>query len=74
MKPLRNHQINYKWGQPVQLVITEDNKTFTIRSVEEGISLLRQWKILEPGGFRHQHRTHQDTDWEDADTLDDMTT
>lgn len=47
-KPLRNHQITYKWDHPVKLVVTKDNKSYNIRSVDEGISWLYQWKILDP--------------------------
>lgn len=52
-KPLRNHQITYKWGHSVKLVITREDKSFTIRPVEEGLSILRQWGSLEPREYNN---------------------
>lgn len=46
-KPLCNHNITYKWGHPVKLVVTKDGKEFNIHSLEEDLTLLCQWNILE---------------------------
>lgn len=75
-KPLRNHQIPYKWGHPVKLIIMKDSKSYTVRSLEEGLTLLRQWNILEPQEQRHprENRSHRNANWEDLDPPDDMTT
>lgn len=45
-KALRNHEITYKWGYPSKLTVTEDGSSYTIDSLEKGISLLRSWSIL----------------------------
>lgn len=74
--PLYNHQIPYKWGHPVKLVVIEDNRFFSICSLDEGLLLLRQWKILDP---RNQtappsSRNHNMDEWNATDSPDKMTT
>lgn len=38
----------YQWGHPVILIITKGGKSHIIRSLEEGLNLLRNWHILDP--------------------------
>lgn len=45
-KALRNHNISYRWGFPTKLIITKQNREFTVDSLDKGISLLREWEIL----------------------------
>lgn len=76
-KPLRNHQITYKWGHQVKLVITKNNSTYTIRSLEEGLVLLRQWKILKTPEH-NEHRTpaqnREQLDWDVGGPPNEMIT
>lgn len=46
-KPLRNHQIIYRWAYPAKLLITKEGKTFSVNSVADGVRLLKEWNILE---------------------------
>lgn len=39
-KPLRNHQIPYRWSYPVKLLIEYDSKTIPV-------ALLKKWQILD---------------------------
>lgn len=48
IKPLRNHNIPYKWEHPVKLAITKDGKEHIIHSLKEGLALLQCWNVLEP--------------------------
>lgn len=45
-KLLRNHKIVYRWGYPARLTVTHEEATHVIDSLERGISLLKQWRIL----------------------------
>lgn len=54
-KVLRNHNIMYRWGYPTKLSITRDGRTHVVNSLEKGLSLLEEWKIIpeqEPGTTR----------------------
>lgn len=44
-KSLRSHSITYKWGFPLKLIISKDDTTYTITSLEQGMALLNQWDI-----------------------------
>lgn len=69
-KLIHSHQILYKWGHPVKLGDTKDNKSFSISTLDEGLSLLRQWNILELQEQCPQCRQCQNYnrgDWDDLD-------
>lgn len=46
-KPLRNHHISYQWRYLAKLLITKDDRLYTINSLADGLRLLRDWQILE---------------------------
>lgn len=45
-KALRNHHITYRWGYPTKLTVTKDGRTHLVNSLEKGLSLLKEWKII----------------------------
>lgn len=42
------------------LIITKDNKSYSVRNLDEGLLLLRQWHILESLEQRQHDRNHSD--------------
>lgn len=48
------------------LIITKDNKSYSVRNLDEGLLLLRQWHILESLEQRQHDRNHSDemTTWQ----------
>ena len=48
-KPLNNHKIPYQWGFPTKLLVTKNGVKHAIHTVEEGINLLKKWKIIPEG-------------------------
>lgn len=55
-KEPRNHNIMYRWGYPTKLSITRDGRTHVVNSLEKGLSLLEEWKIIpeqEPSHYYH---------------------
>lgn len=45
-KALRNHGITYRWGYPTKLTITKDGDVRTVDTLERGLALLKEWKII----------------------------
>lgn len=45
-KALQNHKITYKWGFPIKLLITHQNKTHAVRTLPAGLKLLKTWPII----------------------------
>lgn len=45
-KVLQNHKIPYKWGFPTKLLITHQNKTYAVRTLPMGLTLLRNWHMI----------------------------
>lgn len=75
LSTITNHHITYKWDHPVKLVATKDKRTYNVRTLEEGLSLVRKWKILHPPdqpASRTQTRHRAQPDWKDGDPLDKM--
>lgn len=46
IKVLRNHMIIYRWGYPTKITITKEGQKHVVDSLEKGLSLLKEWKIL----------------------------
>lgn len=76
-KPLSNYRIPYKWGHHVKLIVTKDGKTYTIRSLEEGLNRLRDWQILDRSECpSKQHRTpkYLDPEWNVVGSIEKIIT
>lgn len=65
-KTLRNHKIAYRWGYPTELSIVKEDRTYIVDSLEKGISLLEERKILPDQEDDHppaRHANQVDPDW-----------
>ncbi|CAH2296086.1 Hypothetical predicted protein [Pelobates cultripes] len=47
MEPLRAHQVIYRWGYPVKLLVQREGKTTVLLTTEDGAQKLRDWG-MEP--------------------------
>lgn len=45
-KALHNHNIGYKWGHPPKLMVDRNGRSYTITSLESGLTLLNKWGII----------------------------
>ncbi|CAH2322456.1 Hypothetical predicted protein [Pelobates cultripes] len=45
---LRQHQIAYRWGYPLKLLISKEGATKVLNSPEDGEKLLREWNLPTP--------------------------
>uniref|UniRef100_A0A8C5M2A8 Uncharacterized protein n=1 Tax=Leptobrachium leishanense TaxID=445787 RepID=A0A8C5M2A8_9ANUR len=45
-KILRNHQIQYRWGFPLKLLVTRDGELTVLRNVGDGLAALQTWNLM----------------------------